>query len=114
MSSTATITMDPEDDADAPYVDLTGQAAAPESSGSEWGPGSWSQVEAQLVDEDPSDHIDRPTEAVAPVDAPRDRFMEELDSAVNEAVNLEDEDAAMTAFFEGSGDSRTRRFGWRR
>jgi hypothetical protein len=114
MSSTATITMDPEEDADAPYVDLTGQSAAPESGGSEWGPGSWSQVEAQLVDEDPSDHIDRPTEAVAPVDAPRDRFMEELDSAVNEAVNLEDEDAAMTAFFEGSGDSRTRRFGWRR
>ena len=40
--------------------------------------------------------------------------MEELDSAVNEAVDLESDDAAMTAFFEGSNDSRTRRFGWRR
>mgnify|MGYP006872436900 FL=1 len=47
---------------------------------------------------------------------PRDRFMEELDSAVNEAVPLDhdEDDAAMTAFFEGSSDTRTRRFGWRR
>jgi hypothetical protein len=41
--------------------------------------------------------------------------MEELDSAVNEAVPVgQDDDAAMTAFFEGTNDSRTRRFGWRR
>ena len=38
-----------------------------------------------------------------------------LDSAVNEAVSLDqEEDAAMTAFFEGTSDTRTRRFGWRR
>ncbi len=42
----------------------------------------------------------------------RDRYMEELDSAVNEAVPTDDE--AMTAFFEGSADAKNRRFGWRR
>ena len=42
----------------------------------------------------------------------RDRFMEELDSAVNEAVDMDDD--AMTAFFQGTSDSRARRFGWRR
>lgn len=42
----------------------------------------------------------------------RDRYLEELDSAVNEAVPVDDE--AMTAFFEGSNEGRGRRFGWRR
>jgi hypothetical protein len=103
------------------YVDLTTPAGPTETSSEDrWGPGSWSQVEGELdeVDAeivDPADHIDRPTEAVRSAEVPRDRFMEELDSAVNEAVSLDgDEDAAMTAFFEGSNDTRTRRFGWRR
>jgi len=42
----------------------------------------------------------------------RDRYLQDLDDAVNVADDSDDE--AMTAFFEGSGDSRNRRFGWRR
>lgn len=108
---------------DAHYVDLTTPAtgSTAEVADDRWGPGSWSQVEADLVEdaevvEDPSGHIDRPTESVGRAEVPRDRFMEELDSAVNEAVPLDhdEDDAAMTAFFEGSSDTRTRRFGWRR
>jgi cell division septum initiation protein DivIVA len=102
---------------DAHYVDLTSPAPASHVADDQWGPGSWSQVEAELDDEpaDVVDHVDRPTEAVSRSEVPRDRFMEELDSAVNEAVPLDqDEDAAMTAFFEGTSDTRTRRFGWRR
>ena len=55
---------------------------------------------------------DRPTQAVPRADTARDRYMEELDSAVNEAVELDDD--AMKAFFEGSSDPKARRFGWRR
>jgi cell division septum initiation protein DivIVA len=40
-----------------------------------------------------------------------DRYLKDLDTAVNESG---DDDEAMTAFFEGSSDSRNRRFGWRR
>ncbi len=113
----------PTEDDDAHYVDLTTQASDAVTTGTDdrWGPGSWAEVaaEADVIDaaapvEDSSDRLDRPTEAVQAADAPRDRFMEELDSAVNEAVSVDDDDDAMTAFFEGSGDSRTRRFGWRR
>lgn len=120
-SATAVVTeAPPVADQDAHYVDLTSPNTAQAGTDDQWGPGSWSQVEAQLDGEpeaasDPADHIDRPTEAVGRAEVPRDRFMEELDSAVNEAVSLDqDEDAAMTAFFEGSSDTRTRRFGWRR
>lgn len=122
-SATAVVTeAPPVEDQDSHYVDLTTQAPAAGDAGTEdqWGPGSWSQVEADLIEDDevvddPGGHIDRPTEAVGRADVPRDRFMEELDSAVNEAVPVEGaEDAAMTAFFEGTSDTRTRRFGWRR
>jgi cell division septum initiation protein DivIVA len=44
--------------------------------------------------------------------AGRDRYLKDLDDAVNESG--EDDDEAMTAFFEGSSDTRNRRFGWRR
>ena len=122
-SATAVVTeAPPVEDQDSHYVDLTGQGPATANVGTDdrWGPGTWSQVEADLLDDaevvdDRSGHIDTPTEAVGRADVPRDRFMEELDSAVNEAVPVgKDEDAAMTAFFEGTNDSRTRRFGWRR
>ena len=80
-----------------------------------WGPGSWAQVEAELASDEPI-LAEQPEDGAAPEGATtgrRDRFMDELDSAVNEAVDLEDDDA-MTAFFEGSSDTRARRFGWRR
>ena len=40
------------------------------------------------------------------------RSAEELDQAVN--ADLDDEDDIMAAFLEGSSDSKSRRFGWRR
>lgn len=88
----------------APDAQTEGGAAAADSE--RWGPGSWSQLESELEVED-----DEPTQAV-PAGVHRDRYMEELDSAVNEAVDLDDD--AMKAFFEGAGESRARRFGWRR
>jgi cell division septum initiation protein DivIVA len=54
---------------------------------------------------------DRPTQAVEQADAHRDRYMQALDEAVNDEGTGDD---AMTAFFEGTNDSKTRRFGWRR
>jgi hypothetical protein len=122
-TATAVVTdAPPVEEQDSHYVDLTGQAPTTANVGTDdrWGPGTWSQVEADLIEDaevvgDPSGHIDTPTEAVGRAEVPRDRFMEELDSAVNEAVPVgQDDDAAMTAFFEGTNDSRTRRFGWRR
>jgi hypothetical protein len=107
-----------EDDAErTEYVDLTaGRDGEPASGDDRWGPGSWAEVEATLdeVEDDDADRrgVDRPTEAVERTGTTRDRFLEELDSAVNEAVELDDD--AMTAFFEGTGEARTRRFGWRR
>ncbi|CAN5474390.1 hypothetical protein BH10ACT3_BH10ACT3_20470 [soil metagenome] len=64
-----------------------------------------------LVDDRPTQAVDR----VNPADQPRDRFMQELDDAVNDtgAVPAAN-DEAMTAFFEGTSESKTRRFGWRR
>jgi|GEM_PF-797938 len=59
----------------------------------------------------------RPTQAVDTVDQPKDRFMQELDDAVNDTGVTSPEtagDEAMTAFFEGNSDSKARRFGWRR
>ena len=41
----------------------------------------------------------------------REHYLEDLDSAVNESA---EDDEAMTAFFEGSSETRNRRFGWRR
>ncbi|CAB4762769.1 MAG: hypothetical protein F2694_11715 [Actinobacteria bacterium] len=59
----------------------------------------------------------RPTQAVDTVNQPKDRFMQELDDAVNDTGAAGPEtagDEAMTAFFEGNSDSKARRFGWRR
>jgi hypothetical protein len=59
----------------------------------------------------------RPTQAVDTADQPKDRFMQELDDAVNDTGAAGPEtagDEAMTAFFEGNSDSKARRFGWRR
>jgi hypothetical protein len=92
------------------YLDLTTGSPSSEkvASGDRWGPGSWADLEAEL-DEDPSAES---VPAADRVGTHRDRFMEELDSAVNEAVDMDDD--AMTAFFQGTSDSRARRFGWRR
>jgi hypothetical protein len=108
---------------DSHYVDLTTPAQSSVDAGTDdrWGPGSWAEVEGDLIqdaeevrDTAADAQLDRPTEAVGRAEMPRDRYMEELDSAVNEAVSIDEDDAAMTAFFEGSSDSRSRRFGWRR
>lgn len=56
--------------------------------------------------------VDEPTEALDRAEIVRDRFLEELDQAVN--ADLDDEDDIMAAFLEGSSDSKSRRFGWRR
>jgi len=102
---------------DDAYVDLTESGEDP-GAADDWGPGSWAQVEAQLADAPEgddaprADYDDRPTEAVSNTGSHRDRYMEELDSAVNDAVDLDDD--AMKAFFEGTTDTRARRFGWRR
>lgn len=68
--------------------------------------------------EDDDDLVDdRPTQAVDRAGQPRDRFMQELDDAVNDTgapTTSAAGDDAMTAFFEGSNESKTRRFGWRR
>ena len=127
---------DPE--ARAAYLDLTTPSPQADQVGEadRWGPGSWSELAADLVeDEDAQSEAayaragakesgaapssgsrpvvdDRPTEAVPRAEPHRDRYMEELDSAVNEAVELDDD--AMKAFFEGTSDPKTRRFGWRR
>lgn len=99
------------------FLDLTGApaegeegagGAAPATGADSWGPGSWSRLESEL---ESSEEDDEATQAV-PTGSHRDRYMEELDSAVNEAVDLDDD--AMKAFFEGAGESRARRFGWRR
>jgi hypothetical protein len=67
------------------------------------------EVETISLADEPS-----PSQQVPQIDAEpaagRDRYLKDLDQAVND----DDEDEAMTAFFEGSGDSRNRRFGWRR
>lgn len=111
------------DDSDAHYVDLTAPApdAGEVAADDRWGPGSWAEVERELHSEGDvtqdgaaDRRVDQPTEAVGRADVPRDRYMEELDSAVNEAVSIDEDDAAMTAFFQGTSDSRSRRFGWRR
>lgn len=68
----------------------------------------------EVVVEDDELVDDRPTQAVERADAPRDRFMQELDDAVNDSGTGAVGDDAMTAFFEGTNESKTRRFGWRR
>ena len=87
----------------------------------EWEPGSWSRLEtsgAADVEETIS-LADEPARHTAPhiiaepvTGSGRDRYLQDLDDAVNPTDDSDDE--AMTAFFEGSTDSRNRRFGWRR
>lgn len=93
-----------------------------DSAGDDWGPGSWSRLEASgtAVAEETITLADEPSRQTAPhiiaepvTGSGRDRYLQDLD----DAVNVEDEqgdDEAMTAFFEGSGETRNRRFGWRR
>jgi hypothetical protein len=127
-TATAVITQEPMTAAaggpDARYVDLTSPAsdAGEPVADDRWGPGSWAEVEGSLDDDAApvvldgaqESRLDQPTEAVGRADQPRDRYLEELDSAVNEAVSIDEDDEAMTAFFQGTSDSRSRRFGWRR
>jgi cell division septum initiation protein DivIVA len=71
------------------------------------------QSEEELTDSRPTQAVD----AVGGADQPKDRFMQELDDAVNDTGVAGTEsagDEAMTAFFEGNSDSKARRFGWRR
>jgi hypothetical protein len=153
--------------AEGHYVDLTAPSGSLDhEADSSWGPGSWSQLEADLdvdaaasrpaevvgasaatssvraangpatgstatvrpqadagaarpsgpeVIADEDEYVDdRPTQAVDRAEAPRDRFMQELDDAVNDTGTVSTTDDAMTAFFEGTSESKTRRFGWRR
>ena len=73
----------------------------------------------QVLDDADTDDLidDRPTQAVDRAAQPRDRFMQELDDAVNDTgapATADAGDDAMTAFFEGTNESKARRFGWRR
>lgn len=71
------------------------------------------ESEEELTDSRPTQAVD----AVGGPDQPKDRFMQELDDAVNDTGVAGPEtagDEAMTAFFEGNSDSKARRFGWRR
>lgn len=87
----------------------------------EWEPGSWSRLESSgAVDaEETISLADEPVRHTAPhiiaepvTGSGRDRYLQDLDDAVNPTDESDDE--AMTAFFEGTTDSRNRRFGWRR
>lgn len=92
---------------------------AVDAADSEWGPGSWSRIEsAGPVAEETISLADEPSRQTAPhiiaepvTGSGRDRYLQDLDDAVNVA---DEDDDAMTAFFEGSGETRNRRFGWRR
>jgi DivIVA domain-containing protein len=82
--------------------------------GEDWGPGSWSRVEAREAQpeaepEEPRVDLSRSEPEVQ--QGGRDRYLQELDEAVNDSGP---DDDAMTAFFEGGEESRARRFGWRR
>ena len=115
------------------------EAHRTEEAGSEdrWGPGSWSRVESvddqdavvdvggmrsgvpEVVAEETISLADEPSgrRAAPEVHADpaagsgRDRYLKDLDDAV---IESDAQDEAMTAFFEGTSDSRNRRFGWRR
>ena len=94
--------------ADAPVDPATATSelaeVVPPASADSWGVSD----DATVVDPEAFD---------APVEEPvtgttRDRFLDDLEQAINDPEPESDE--AMTAFFEGSSDSRSRRFGWRR
>lgn len=94
---------------------------AVDPAGDAWGPGSWSRLQESDADEDEEtiSIADEPSRQTSPhiiaepvTGSGRDRYLQDLDDAVN--VTDEADDEAMTAFFEGSGETRNRRFGWRR
>lgn len=93
---------------------------ATQAADGEWGPGSWSRIESSGGQpEETISLADEPGPQTAPhiiaepvTGSGKDRYLQDLDDAVNIAEDTDDE--AMTAFFEGSGDNRNRRFGWRR
>jgi len=96
------------------------QSEAVQSEDDEWGPGSWSRLESTggAHAEEMISLADEPSRQTAPhiiaepvTGSGKDRYLQDLDDAVNIA---DDDDEAMTAFFEGSGETRNRRFGWRR
>ncbi len=61
----------------------------------------------------PAEHVDeRPTQAVPRAEIHRDKYLEELDQAVNTPEDSDDE--ALAAFLDGGVDAKARRFGWRR
>lgn len=59
---------------------------------------------------DPAALLDEPLTGSNP--AVRDRFLDDLEQAVNDPEPQADE--AMTAFFEGATEGKSRRFGWRK
>ncbi len=87
----------------------------PEASGTAdpWAPGSWSEVSAAF-DERAAEVFEPappPTEAISRTPTDADRYLRDLDEAVNRAGT---DDRAMEAFFEGGEDGAGRRFGRRR
>lgn len=119
-----------------PYVEVDDDDVvtdAPTAPADTWGPGSWSEVAAVV---DSADSSSTPTESDPPpppsifdsvpgADSPvaavdtgatqtqsRDRYLQDLDEAVNAEDGSHDE--AMAAFFEGEEKPAPRRFGRRR
>ena len=89
-------------------------APAPEAGSGPWGQGSWSEVvetsDADTVDPSVSDDPQASGSGSDP-------YLQQLDEAVNEieGTEVEGNEDAMTAFFEGGGEQEGRsRFGWRR
>ncbi len=115
--------LDPDD---GPEVARTEQPPLSGTGSSDpWGPGSWSDAvggdrpsdagepetfDPASVDDDPGvQRVDEPTQAHDSIEG-GDRYLRDLD----EAVNAEQEDAAMKDFFEGDDPTDGRRFGRRR
>lgn len=100
----------PEVDAGPPTEAV--QASEVPTADGDWEPGSWSRVQGEssaAPSAEPEVEISlQDAEASGPT---TDRYLRELDEAVNDEAA---DDDAMTAFFEGGDDSRNRRFGWRR
>lgn len=121
-----TVTEGPSDVAPERVVDFERGAEdgpateAVDPADSEWGPGSWSRVggsadadeEMISIADEPGPHTSPHIIAEPVTGSGRDRYLQDLDDAVN--VSDEEDDEAMTAFFEGTGETRNRRFGWRR
>jgi cell division septum initiation protein DivIVA len=101
---------EPGDAADGPA-----RAAADPAQQGAWGEGSWSALaESGAIDAEGAGAADPggPGPVAEPVTGQGDRYLRELDEAVNEPDNGDDE--AMAAFFEGGEETSRPRFGWRR